>query len=89
MAATSLERHEGFSVGIVEFDDQGRFWDRRQIDALEAEILRSAGGPEDPGVIMPVFVHGWRHNAEVCDANLTCFRELARRIVEDQRAAAT
>lgn len=86
-AATSLERHEDFTIGIVEFDDQGRFWDRRQVDALEAEILRNAGGPDDPGVILPVFVHGWRHNADVCDANLACFRELARRVVEDHRTA--
>ncbi len=36
-----------------------------------------------------MFVHGWRHDANVCDANLACFRELARRIALDQRAAAS
>lgn len=88
IASTSLERYAGFTIGIVEFDDQGRFWDRHQVDALEGEILRQAGGPDDPGVLLSVFVHGWRHDAEVCDANLACFRELARRIALDQRTAA-
>ncbi len=88
IASTSLERYDGFTIGIVEFDDQGRFWDRHQLDALEGEILSQAGGPDDPGVLLSVFVHGWRHDADVCDANLACFRELARRIALDQRAAA-
>ncbi|HMM34293.1 MAG TPA: hypothetical protein PKA62_06100 [Thermoanaerobaculia bacterium] len=79
--------HDGFTVGIVELDDQGRFWDRRQLRALEAEVLGQAGGPEDPGVVLTVFVHGWRHDARVCDANLACFRELLRRISLDQREA--
>jgi hypothetical protein len=70
VAASSVERHDGFTVGIVELDDQGRFWDRRQLRALEAEVLGQEGGPEDPGVVLTVFVHGWRHDARVCDANV-------------------
>lgn len=87
IATSSIERHEGFSIGIVELDDQGRFWDRRQLRALEAEVLGQAGGPEDPGVVLTIFVHGWRHDASVCDANVACFRELVRRIALDQREA--
>ncbi len=72
---TSLERHETFTLGVVEFDDQGYFWDRRQADALVEEIRREAAGPGHPAVLITVFVHGWRHTADVCDANMCCFRE--------------
>lgn len=84
---TSLERHASFTMAVVEFDDQGYFWDRRQIDALEAAIRREATSPGKPGALIAVFVHGWQHTADVCDANLCCFRESLRLAAEDQRAA--
>ena len=28
---TSIERYPGYTIAIVEFDDQGRFWDRKQV----------------------------------------------------------
>lgn len=87
VAATSLEKHETFTLAVVEFDDQGQYWDRRQVDALEAEVVQEAGGSDDPGVLMPVFVHGWRHGADVCDTHLACFRELLRKIARDQKDA--
>src|SRR5260370_37079566 len=40
--STSIERYDDFTLGIVEFDDQGRFWDRNQLAALESEIIRQA-----------------------------------------------
>lgn len=84
---TSLERHPSFTMGIVEFDEQGRFWDRRQVDVLEAEIRRGAKGPGEPGALIAVFVHGWKHSADVCDSYLACFRESLRLTAEDQKAA--
>jgi len=81
---TSLERHETFTLGIVEFDDQGYYWDRRQSDALIDEIRREAAGPGEPAVVVSVFVHGWRHTADVCDANLCCFREVLGDVARQQ-----
>mgnify|MGYP001767231298 CR=1 FL=1 len=83
----SLERHASFTLGVVEFDDQGYFWDRRQIDALEAEIRREAKVSTGSGALITVFVHGWRHTSEVCDTSLCCFREALRNTAEDQTAA--
>ena len=37
VATSSIERYPGYTIAIVEFDDQGRFWDREQVRALEAE----------------------------------------------------
>ncbi len=84
---SSLERHPAFTLAIVEFDDQGYFWDRRQVDTLEEEIRREANRPGVHGASIAVFVHGWQHTADVCDSNLCCFRESLRLAAEDQKTA--
>lgn len=72
----SIEEHSEFSLGFVEFDDQGDLWEPRQVDALEEMIRAEGEGEGNPGVVIVVFVHGWKHNASVCDENVTCFREV-------------
>ena len=79
---TSIERHPDFTLAIVEFDDQGRFWDRRQVGALLGEITQQSR-TDDAGINMLVFVHGWRDDAQVCDTALVAFREFLRRIAVD------
>src|SRR5258707_14534553 len=56
VASSSIERYPGYTIAIVEFDDQGRFLDRRQVAALEAGMTRkaspAAGTPVGtPGVV--------------------------------------
>jgi hypothetical protein len=80
---TSVERYPGYTIAIVEFDDQGRFWDRKQVGAVIAEITRQARTDDDAGINMMVFVHGWRDDARVCDTALVAFREFVRRISVD------
>src|SRR5258708_28753608 len=57
VATSSIEHYPGYTIAIVEFDDQGRFLDRRQVTALKAEIVRGAGLPDESAVGMLVFVH--------------------------------
>lgn len=83
VASSSIERYPGYTIAIVEFDDQGRFWDRRQIAALEAEMTREASLDDQAAVSTLVFVHGWRDDARVCDKALVAFREFIRRIAVD------
>ena len=83
VATSSIERYPGYTIAIIEFDDQGRFWDRRQVAALEAEMTREASLPDEAAVSMLVFVHGWRDDARVCDKALVAFREFVRRISVD------
>src|SRR5262249_54798772 len=80
----SIEEHPGYALSFVEFDDQGAFWDRRQLEAVEKAIRTKAGGPKDSGVVIILFVHGWRHNADLCDRNVGAFRELLRKIYLDE-----
>src|ERR1700719_3825820 len=60
VASSSIERYPGYTIAVVEFDDQGRFWDRRQVAALIGEITREARRYDDAGIGMMVYVHGWR-----------------------------
>jgi pimeloyl-ACP methyl ester carboxylesterase len=83
VASSSIERYPGYTIAIVEFDDQGRFWDRRQVAALEAEITREARLDDEAPVSTLVFAHGWRDDARVCDKALVAFREFVRRISID------
>ena len=66
----SMEDHGNYLLSVVEFDEQGWFRDRRQQDLL----LDTLKGYGDQDVILAVYVHGWKHNADFCDSNICCFR---------------
>jgi len=84
-AQYSIEENAKYALGVVEFDDQGWFWDRRQmwtvIDRLSEEVNRQ-------DLLMVVFAHGWKHNASVCDGNMSCFRETLSQVHDLEVAAA-
>jgi hypothetical protein len=82
VAHSSVENHGRFRLGIVEFDDQGRFWNRAQFDQVIADLREVYKA--NAGVQALVFVHGWKHSASVCDSNLTCFRELLANFAEQE-----
>ncbi|HEY4926725.1 MAG TPA: hypothetical protein VII20_20125 [Roseiarcus sp.] len=71
-------------LAIVEFDDQGRCYDRRQMEALAGWI----DGVADRDVIIVVFVHGWKHDARSDDTNLASFREVLAQAVAHEAAEA-
>src|SRR4051794_22545317 len=58
--SAALEETKDYLLGFVEFDDQGWLWSRAQLkcvlDRLYAEDAKQ-------GLLMLVFVHGWKHNA--------------------------
>jgi hypothetical protein len=71
-------------LAIVEFDDQGRCYDRRQMQAVAGWI----DGVADRDVIIVVFVHGWKHDARSDDTNLASFREVLAQAVAHEAADA-
>ena len=77
-----------YELAIVEFDDQGRCFDRGQMDALAARL--DAMAPEDGSagqdVILVAFVHGWKHDARSDDDNLSAFRVLLKETVSYEKA---
>src|SRR6185437_7519317 len=73
-----------FELAIVEFDDQGRCYDRGQLDAVaeRLDVLME----QEKDVILAVFVHGWKHDARSDDENLSAFRVLLKETVQHEQA---
>ncbi len=70
-----IERFSEFCVGHVEFDDQGRYWDSRQLDTVAHEIISDPENTGQPrGVLLIGFMHGWENNARFDNGNLNSFR---------------
>jgi hypothetical protein len=83
----SVEIHPEFELAFVEFDDQGRFWDRGQLELLEKTLQAANEDRETSGPAIVIFAHGWRHGCDVCDQNVTCFRTFLKQIYSDSSSA--
>lgn len=66
-----------YYLAFVEFDDQGWFADRRQMDSLF--VLLEGLRQQQREVLIHVYAHGWKHNASACDNNVICFSRLLER----------
>jgi len=66
------ENRYPFSVGIVEYDDQGREWSGQQVDAVKKLVTDTLDASD---ALIVTFVHGWKNNCSTCNGNLACFRE--------------
>lgn len=84
-AAHSIEERDEYLLGFVELDDQGWLWDRQQLYTV-VDALSAAGARRD--LLMVLFVHGWKHNASVCDTNVACLREVLLRLADIEEIAA-
>ncbi|NJO17978.1 MAG: hypothetical protein HC877_20300 [Thioploca sp.] len=73
----SLQETKEYLLGVVEFDDQGQFYNKRQLEVLLDKLREEA---KENSLIMITFVHGWHHNAKEGDVNLKEFKELLERI---------
>ncbi len=75
-AKAVIETTPEYKLGFVEFDDQGWFWDRRQLNAVEKMIKDESGigTANAQGIVMVVFVHGWKNNADFNNTNVAMFR---------------
>jgi hypothetical protein len=75
-----------YELAVVEFDDQGRCYDRGQMDAVaqRLEALAPDNSTTGEDVILVAFVHGWKHDARSDDDNLTHFRALLSETVNHE-----
>ncbi len=76
-AADPADKGDYF-LSFVEFDDQGWFADRRQMDALFALLADLKKQKRE--TLIYVYAHGWKHNASPCDNNVVCFSRLVERL---------
>lgn len=73
----SLQETDNYLLGVVEFDDQGQFYNKQQLERLLDKLKEEA---KENSLIMITFVHGWHHRAEEGDPNLNEFKELLEKI---------
>ncbi len=66
---------DDYTLGFVEFDDDGRFYDQRQSDAVLAWLQDS----QQPQYVV-LYTDGWHHNAKDSDNNVRRFKESLRDI---------
>ncbi len=77
--------HSGFKLHVFEFDDDGVPWNaegqRASLEKLTKEL-------NDRRSLVAAFVHGWKNDAEVCNDNLACFREVLRLLAKGETSFA-
>jgi hypothetical protein len=77
------QEHEGFDLAFAEFSERGNvFSDRYLTDVLR--IIRDKA--EQDGVVLVVFIHGWKHNADEDDDNLHDFKRSLRAVGKTLKA---
>jgi hypothetical protein len=64
---------DNYRFGFVEIDDQGQFYDQRQVESL-LKNLKTETQPQ----YVTIFVHGWHHNANETDYNLKRFKDILK-----------
>jgi hypothetical protein len=81
-----------FDLAFVEFTERGNVFNRENMKKVLARVDELAtvknsddlpsppSKSETPGVLVVVFVHGWRHNADVDDGNVQSFRGLLEKV---------
>lgn len=70
---------QSFLLGFVEFDDQGKSYNRDQITTLFDRIEMEA---QYRDLCLIVYVHGWKHNDAVSDSNVIQFRRLLQQVAQ-------
>ncbi len=73
------QEHEGFDLAFAEYSDRGNAFSDIYIDDVLKTIEDKAN---KEGVVLVVFVHGWKHNAKETDPNLVDFK-MALKAVND------
>lgn len=79
------DQQNEYTLGFIEFDDQGQLRDRNQMKSVLDTYYKDASGND---IILIVFVHGWHHSAEPGDENIQRFRDLLARVSTSEHANA-
>jgi hypothetical protein len=74
-----IEVAPNYTVGFVEFDDQGWTYGSRdgsQHRQMDTVLQRFSAEGETNGLLIVTFVHGWKHNADGNDGNVLMFHKV-------------
>jgi hypothetical protein len=89
--AAVIESSPDYTLGFVEFDDQGWLWDVRQRDLVEQMIRNQAGvdgaaSSKPQGIILVTFVHGWKDNSSYDGDGVIACRDILTQLSQAERA---
>ncbi len=87
--STAIETNLDYKLGFVEFDDQGWFWATNQVKAVEQMIQTEAGIGQTKntnGIVIVLFVHGWKDNAAYDNAGVVTFRSILEQLNNAEQA---
>jgi len=59
-ATTAAALHHNYDLSFIEFDEQGDYWDRRQLGWTIDAIKREARAKD---LVLLIYVHGWQNDA--------------------------
>ncbi len=65
-----ISKEDDYTLGFVEIDDQGQFYNNGQVESL-ITLLKNRQQPQ----YVTIYVHGWHHNADDNDFNVRRFKE--------------
>jgi len=74
---STFEEDHGRLLAFVEFDDQGALWKSDQLSRVVTRLQKEAEENAN-GILVLLFVHGWKHNASFDDSNVQMIRETLR-----------
>ncbi len=66
------QEHEHFDLAFAEFSERGNAFSDAYLKDVKNRIAQKAA---DKGVVLVIFVHGWKHNAAETDSNLIDFKK--------------
>ncbi|MEZ9108222.1 hypothetical protein AB4401_14130 [Vibrio cyclitrophicus] len=64
-----------YTLSFVEFDEQGHFQDRDQLNNVIEHVNKQGDGQD-----IILFIHGWHHGVEDKDSNVVDFRKALRKL---------
>jgi hypothetical protein len=87
-----IESTSTYKMGFVEFDDQGWYWDPKQCDFVEQMVRNEAGVGDEShstpqGIVLVVFVHGWKDNADFNSFGVQAFRDILQELNKLEQTA--
>ncbi len=77
------QEHADYDLAFAEFTDRGNSFSNLWLDNVLKKIRSRS---EQQGVVLAVFIHGWKHNADESDENLLDFKRSLASIAKNSSA---
>ena len=77
------EDNIGYELGFIEFSERGNLFDDRRARFVMDRVSKYARS--ENGLLLVVFIHGWKNNASVDNSNVQSFRAALNNIASNEQ----